>query len=374
MMGGADIVTHRGSGKNVTEEESYQFGTASIAPGERLETSLDLGEGPAGNPRSIPVYIMNGAKPGPVLALTAATHGDELNGVSVIHHLIHGDDHIAGTADDRIDLAEMAGTLICVPVVNIDGMLLSQREAPDNRDINRKFPGKPEGNQSQRIAHALFEGVVKHADHLIDLHSAPRARTNLAHIRADFDKPECMGLARAFGTRIILHSEGPSGSLRREATAIGTPTILLEAGTAHRFELDAVHAGIEGVLNVMAHLNMIEREVRLPAVRMLVRRSKWARAETGGLLHSLVKPGDHVKKGDILAHITDPFGATEQTIVSPRTGIIVGLAMDPLVRAGDPVANIVLCSKSRWERAQSKPDPLDPEEEEIEDEDALDES
>ncbi len=356
----------------MADGDSFHFEGIEIAPGTGAEVSLELGDGPAGNPRSIPVYIMHGTKPGPVLALTAGIHGDELNGVSVVHHLIHGDDHIAGTEDDRIARDELAGTIICVPVVNIEGMLLEQRGAPDNRDINRLFPGKEQGNQSQRIAHALFQSVVKRADFLIDLHSAPHSRTNLPHIRANFDRKECMELARAFGTHIILHSSGPKGSLRRTATNDGTPTILLEAGTAHRFEMDAVHTGIEGVLNVMGHLGMIERVNQLPAVRLLVRRSKWARAESGGLLYSLFNVGDHVKKGQEIALVTDPLGEQTHSIESPRTGVIVGLALNPLVRAGDPIANIVLCSAKKWKRAQSEFNSEDPEEESVDDEEAVD--
>jgi len=354
--------------------ESFHFEGAEIAPGTGKEVSLELGDGPAGNPRSIPVYIIHGTKPGPVLALTAGIHGDELNGVSVAHHLIHGDDHIAGTDDDRISRDQLAGTIICVPVVNIEGMLLEQRGAPDNKDINRLFPGKAQGNQSQRIAYALFQSVVKKADCLIDLHSAPHSRTNLPHVRANFDQKECMELARAFGTQIILHSKGPKGSLRRAATNDGTPTILLEAGTAHRFEMDAVHAGIEGVLNVMEHLGMIERNVRQPAVRLLVRRSKWARAEAGGLLYTRVNVGDHVSKGQEIALVTDPLGEQTHRIESPRTGVIVGLALNPLVRAGDPIANIVLCSKAKWMRAQRDLDGDKPEEESVDDEESLDDA
>ncbi|HJM41518.1 MAG TPA: succinylglutamate desuccinylase/aspartoacylase family protein, partial [Candidatus Thalassarchaeaceae archaeon] len=216
--------------------------------------------------------------------------------------------------------------------------------------------------------------VVKRSDYLIDLHSAPHSRTNLPHVRANFDQKDCMELARAFGTQIILHSTGPRGSLRRTATKQGTPTILLEAGTAHRFEMDAVHAGIEGVLNVMGHLGMIERENKLPAVRLLVRRSKWARAEAGGLLYSLVNVGDHVKKGQEIALVTDPLGEQTHSIESPRTGVIVGLALNPLVRAGDPIANIVLCSSGKWKRAQNEFNAEDPEEESVDDEESLDDA
>ena len=108
-----------------------------------------------------------------VMALTAAVHGDELNGVSIIHHLAFGDDHIADTNDDHIDVSKLAGTLLCVPVVNVEGMILQTRSTPDGRDLNRLFPGKATGNQAQRIAHALFEQVVRRANYLIDLHTAP---------------------------------------------------------------------------------------------------------------------------------------------------------------------------------------------------------
>ena len=363
-----------GFGRYVGDMESFHFEGVEILPGTGAEVSLSLGDGPTGNPRSIPVYIIHGTNPGPVLTLTAGIHGDELNGVSVVHHLIHGDDHIADTEDDAIVKEKLSGTLICVPVVNIEGMLLEQRAAPDNKDINRLFPGKKNGNQSQRIAYALFERVVKYSDYLIDLHSAPHSRTNLPHVRANFDDKDCMKLARAFGTQIILHSVGPKGSLRRTAVSEGIPTILLEAGTAHRFEMDAVYCGIEGVLNVMGKLGMIERKNRLPAVRLLVRRSKWARAESGGLLYAMVQAGDHVVKGQKIALVTDPLGAQTHTIESPRTGVIVGMALNPLIRAGDPIANIVVCSEAKWKRAQSETSPDDPEEESVDDEEALDDA
>ena len=204
---------------SVAEMQPFHFGGTEILPARVLKSwswEMDLLEIPVASQYTC-FTVLNQAR----CWAFAGIHGDELNGVSVVHHLIHGDDHIANTDDDTINRKTFRH-LICVPVVNIEGMLLEQRGAPDNRDINRLFPGKQNGNQSQRIAHALFEGVVSRADYLIDLHSAPHSRTNLPHVRADFDKKECLELARAFGTQIILHSSGPKGSLRREASAKGT--------------------------------------------------------------------------------------------------------------------------------------------------------
>jgi len=312
---------------------------------------VPLGCDPLGKPRAIPVYVLHGARPGPVMALTAAVHGDELNGVSIIHHLAFGDDHIADTNDDHIDVSKLAGTLLCVPVVNVEGMILQTRGTPDGRDLNRLFPGKATGNQAQRIAHALFEQIVRRADYLIDLHTAPPTRMNVPHVRSNFDRPECKALARAFGTEIVLHAVGTAGTLRREAAEAGVATVLLESGTSHRFEIGTIQVGVRGILNVMAHIGMIDRKPIPPAWRLLVRRSRWVRTAEGGLLHTVIEGGALVRAGDVIAHVTDPVGSRVASIESPVTGLVLGLTTTPLVRAGDPIANIVIVTGKRLERA-----------------------
>jgi predicted deacylase len=285
------------------------------------------------------------------LLLTAAVHGDELNGVSIIHHLAFGADHLMVTEDDHIDVDELAGTVLCVPVVNVEGMILQSRHTPDGRDLNRLFPGKDRGNQAQRIAAALFEKCVRRADYLIDLHTAPQTRTNVPHVRADFDRPECKALARAFGTEIVLHSTGVPGTLRRAAADAGVAAILMESGTSHRFESGTVQVGVRGILNAMAHLGMLKRKPVRPAWRLLVRRSRWIRAADGGLLHTMVNGGDLVRKGERIATVTDPVGSRKANIISPVTGLVLGLATTPLVRAGDPIANVVIISGKRLKQA-----------------------
>ena len=329
----------------------YVFAGHSIPPGTRLETRVELGADPLGKPRSIPVYVLHGGRPGPVLALTAAVHGDELNGVSIIHHLAFGDDHLAATDDDPVDVANLSGTLLCVPVVNVEGMILQTRDTPDGRDLNRLFPGKASGNQAQRIAHALFESVIRRSDFLIDLHTAPPTRMNVPHVRADFDRPECKALGRAFGTELVLHSNGVPGTLRREAARAGVAAILMESGTSHRFEPSTIRVGVRGIINVMAHIGMLERTPLPPAWRLLVRRSRWVRTTDGGLLHTVTRGGALVRKGEVIAHVTDPVGSRVATIESPVTGLVLGLTTTPLVRAGDPIANIVIVTGVRLEQA-----------------------
>ena len=117
-----------------------------------------------------------------------------------------------------------------------------QRRATDGRDLNRQFPGNSSGNHSQRLAHALFSSIVPKSDFLIDIHTAPGTRVNLPHIRANFDNKDCKFLARAFGTNIVLHSLGSEGTMRREATNSGCPSILLETGSSNSFQIKNVEA------------------------------------------------------------------------------------------------------------------------------------
>jgi len=324
--------------------ESFRLAGVSVEPSERARIEIDLGHGPLGENRCLAVHVLHGVEDGPTLCLTAAVHGDELNGVTILRHLLYGDDHIAGTPDDNFDPAALKGTLLIIPVVNHDAVILGSRRSPDGRDLNRLFPGSATGNQSRRLAHALFDGVVKHADMLIDLHAAPLTRTNVPHVRADCDDEAALRMARAFGTPIVLHSRGPIGSLRRTAAGSGIDTILLEAGTSHRFESAPIRSGVRGILNVMAEFGMIDRPIQKPSWRLLVRRSRWARAPDGGLLHSLVRAGDVVRQGDTLCHITDPLNPRSMKVKAPIDGVVVGLAMTPLLRPGDPIANIVVVS------------------------------
>ncbi len=320
---------------------AFTFEGEEVLPGTRHEASLQVGNDPLGQSAGIPVHVIHGANPGPCVAVTAAIHGDELNGTGIIHRLVYGDDHLADTKDDHVDPSSLAGTLLLVPVVNVEAMMMGTRNSPDGRDMNRLFPGKKTGNQSQRIAEAVFSRIIKRADYHIDLHTAPQSRVNVPQIRADLSNSTCKRLARAFGTEVVMGSQGPEGSIRRAALDAGIPSILFECGTSHRFEPKALTTGVRGILNVLAELEMLERSKTKPMWRVLVKQFRWIRAPEGGMLHLLIEEGALVKEGDAIAHLTDPFGARVDTVISPVNGLVVGLATTPLVRPGDPIANVV---------------------------------
>jgi predicted deacylase len=271
-----------------------------------------------------PVFVARGAGPGPTLCITAGIHGDELNGVEV-----------ARRAFSRLDAGTLRGTLIALPAINAEGVRTGNRYLSDRRDLNRAFPGRERGSVASLIAHAVFE-VVERCDALVDLHTASNRRTNLPQIRADISNPDIRALAAHFGLGIVVASKGPSGSLRREAAKAGIPAIIYEAGEPYRFQEDEVARGVEGVENVMAFLEMTDREhVEIPGPR-IYERTRWVRASVGqgGFFFPSAGLSDVVEPGQRLGRVVDPFSDESFDILSPIPGEIIGMAMPQPVLSG----------------------------------------
>ena len=249
--------------------------------------------------------------------------GDELNGIEIAHRVY------AGTPGSTL-----AGTLIALPAVNMQGIRAGTRYLPDRRDLNRAFPGNPEGSLASRIAHSLYEGVVRRCDVLVDLHTAASSRTNLPQIRTDLDSPAALALARSFGVGVVLHGRGPVGSLRRAVLDAGLPAVIYEAGEPLRFQEREIAEGVEGVKNLMAHLGMIARESE-PQASQVYRKTSWVRAgDALGIYLTARQPGDQVRKGDVLGTVTDPTTERSSTIVAPRDGRIIGMRVPQFALPG----------------------------------------
>lgn len=311
-----------------------RFGGWEIPPGESAEIRLEVSELYTADPLYVPVTVVRGARPGPALFLTAAVHGDELNGVAMIRSLLL--DH---------DLSDFAGSLVAVPVVNVPGFLNQSRTLPDGRDLNRSFPGTADGSFTSRLAHRIFQDVIERSDYGLDLHTAGGDRANFPHVRADLDDPEAAKLAAAFGAPVVIHGKGPKGSLRRVATESGVPTVVYEAGSSRVFERRFIDAGLAGVLAVLRHLEMLggapsSSGRRSPPFQLEVKKSTWLRASAGGILDLRVSLGDAVKKGQVISVNTNPFGRERSQLVSPSGGIVIGLTRSPLVHPGDPICHL----------------------------------
>lgn len=319
----------------MAKKRAFRIAGESIHLGETRDLKLKVSEQFTGDSIGVPMRIMRAKKRGPVVFVTAAVHGDELNGMGVIHEIMYG---------PQLNL--IAGTLILVPVVNIFGFETLNRYMPDRRDLNRFFPGFKNGSLTSRVAYLLFEEIVRNSDFGIELHSAAQPRTNFPNVRGDLKNADVRRLAWAFGCELIIDGKGPDGSFRREATKAGCPTIILEAGEPLKIEQEAVEVGVRGVTNVLRELGMVAGEQIRPSYQVRISSATWVRAEVGGILRFHVKPGDPVEAGQRIATNASVFGERQNVLRAPCDGIVLGMTTLPMVKPGEPVCHIAVPSRS----------------------------
>jgi hypothetical protein len=272
-----------------------------------------------------PVFVARGSAPGPTLCLTAGIHGDELNGVEV-----------ARKSFSLTDPRQLKGTLIALIAINAEGVRTGSRYLTDRRDLNRAFPGREGGSIASLIAHAVTSKILPHCDFVVDLHTGSDERGNVPQIRADLESNEIRELALHFGKGIVVGGAGPDGSWRKEAVKAGVPAIIYEAGEPLRFQKEEIEDGVEGVLNVMAYLEMIDAPKRVTPADQVYTRSTWVRAsnEQNGFFFPVAELGDEVKEGDVLGKVVDPITDIEHEIKSTRPGTLIGMAVSRPVLAG----------------------------------------
>jgi hypothetical protein len=276
-----------------------------------------------GVPVSTPVLVVNGALPGPTLCLTAAVHGDELNGVEVVRRVMH-----------KLVPGKLSGAIIGIPIVNVQGFRRGSRYLPDRRDLNRYFPGNPTGSAAARIAHSLFTNIIVHCDALVDLHTGSFERANLPQIRADLRNPDVVTLTQGFGAMVILHSSPAVGTLRFAATEAGIPAVTLEAGGPSQLELKEVNHGVKGLETLISTLGMVQKRPPWSHSEPVYYSSSWVRVDSGGILLADVSLGSTVRKGDLLGTITDPMSNASSELRSPYSGRVIGMARNQVVMPG----------------------------------------
>ncbi|WP_254830103.1 succinylglutamate desuccinylase/aspartoacylase family protein [Haloglomus salinum] len=317
------------------EPEPFTYDGGRVDPGETQNVRYGVSETYLGEPVRLPVTIVNGERAGPTMFLSAAAHGDELNGIEVVREVAHEWDH-----------TDLAGTLVCLPVLNVPGFIAQQRYLPIyDRDLNRSFPGDPEGTSAKRIANRIHRNFLEPCDLGLDFHTSTRGRTNTLHVRADMEHQRVARVANAFASNVIIAGEGPSGALRREATEAGVPTITVEMGEAHRFQRDLIDRALAGTLSVMAEFGLRDEEaVAWPGWRTVVDGSAektWLRADAGGLVEMHHERGSLVYEGDTVCTITNPFKTDSAVVKAPFTGLLVGVLENPLVYPGNPLCHLV---------------------------------
>ncbi|MFS1701793.1 succinylglutamate desuccinylase/aspartoacylase family protein [Aestuariibacter sp. GS-14] len=308
-----------------------EIGGKKIAPGETKKIALDMPPLYTATSMNIPVFVKRGKRPGPTMFVSAALHGDELNGIEIVSRLIKSK-----------AINNLKGTLIAVPMVNVYGVLNQSRYLPDRRDLNRSFPGSRSGSLAGRLAYLFYKEVVSKCDFGIDLHTGAIHRSNLPQVRANLDDPEVLAMAKAFGVPVLLNADLRDGSLRATAGEDGIKILLYEAGQALRYDEFSIRAGVKGILNTMRHMGMLSqgRSKGVNITPFIARASGWVRAPESGFITHSAQLGDHVVKGDKLAVIADSFGTFKANIISPAEGVVIGKQNIPLTQEGEAIYHI----------------------------------
>lgn len=317
--------------KKTPKRKPFRICDQDIAPGNRKTIDVPVSVLSDHTPVTMSVHIVHGRMDGPTMFVSAAVHGDEVNGVEIVRRLLQSS-----------CLNKMKGTLLAIPIVNAFGFMNHSRYLPDRRDLNRSFPGSPTGSLASRLAHIFIKEIVQRSEVGIDLHSAAVNRTNLPQIRVSPSKPNTMDLAHAFAAPITLTSKVREGSLRESAQNNGVDVLLYEAGEGLRFDEFSVRAGVSGILRVMRHLGMVSAKgvAKSKYKTILSKGSTWTRAPAGGLLRTYKTTGDKVEIGDILGVVSDPFGEVETEVTTDRAGLLIGRTNLPIVNEGDGLFHI----------------------------------
>ncbi|RLQ23281.1 succinylglutamate desuccinylase [Seongchinamella sediminis] len=294
-----------------------------VRPGTATRLSWSPAQSFEGLASPTPVLVVHGAKPGPVLCLTAALHGDEINGIEIVRRVLYA-----------IEPQDLSGSVIGVPIVNMQGFQRGSRYLPDRRDLNRYFPGYEKGSAAARIAHSFFNEVIQYCSALIDLHTGSFDRTNLPQLRADLSNQAVLDLTQGFGATTILHSAGAEGTLRRSATERGIPAVTVEAGGPVRLQEDAIRHSVKSVKTLMNHLGMVDTRRNWGAREPVYYESRWVRADSGGILQSAVKLGERVDQDERLGTVINPITNVSTDILSPFPGRVLGMAYDQVVMPG----------------------------------------
>jgi len=309
--------------------KEVSIGEHILRPGEFKEIIINIARLPSRTQIDTPIYAYRGLEDGPVLALTAGMHGDEINGMEIVRRILD-------SGHNRVK----RGTVICMPVINIYGFLNYSREVPDGKDVNRSFPGSKNGSLASRVAYHITRDVLPYIDYGIDFHTGGAMRTNYPQIRCVMSDEKNVALANAFHAPFTIDSPFRAHSIRQVAAKHGKNIIVYEGGESLRFDQQAIEEGINGTLRLMKHLHMIDWAPDPKEENKIIWNSSWARAQHAGLFQSAINCGELVHKNQIVGTITDPFGEFKEQVKSPTTGYVVGLNNHPVVNAGDALLHI----------------------------------
>ncbi|AUS04739.1 succinylglutamate desuccinylase/aspartoacylase family protein [Pseudotamlana carrageenivorans] len=316
---------------NINKGDLHILGT-TIKLGESKEVNFNVANLHSSTPVNVPIIIERALKPGPTVLFTAGIHGDEVNGVEIVRQLIA----------KNINKPK-CGTIMCMPVINIFGFINLTREFPDGRDLNRVFPGSPTGSLAGRVAHKLINDVIPNVDFIIDFHTGGSGRFNAPQLRFEKSNEELIALAKVFGAPFVLYSKNLSKSFRATCSKLGKPILLFEGGKSFHIDDVVTNSGVNGSKRILKHLGMLNTNIKSSKPRhdcVFIDDSKWIRAKYSGMFKASIHIGAYVLKGDVLGHITDPYGKFNYFVKAPNSGYIINVNEAPVVYQGDALFHI----------------------------------
>ncbi len=304
-------------------------GGVEVRPGRKMRLELPFARNATGSAESLPVSVVNGRSAGPTVWMSAAIHGDELNGIDIVRRVL-----------GVLDAKSLRGAMVAVPIVNPLGFTIESRYLPDRRDLNRSFPGSARGSTASRLANLFMEQIVSQCSVGFDLHTATNHRINVPQIRTDINDVSSVKLARAFGADFTIGAKQRKGSLRQAAVDRGAKVLVYEGGQAHRFDEEVIETGVNGIMRSLRSLGMID--ARLPRARStrIIEKTTWVRARRGGLAEMLVRLGDRVEEGQPVTAISDAFGTRPTRVKAPADGWVISRTLRPLVNPGDALVHV----------------------------------
>lgn len=322
-------------------EGSFTVGTATAAPGQKATGYIEV---PAGVDAAtgIPVVVIRGTKPGPVLALVSGSHGTEYASVIALEKLI-----------PRIDASQLAGTVVLLPLVNIPSFLqkVPHVNPVDVKSMNRFYPGKVDGTQTERASFLITKQVVERSDYLIDYHGGDldedlRPYSYWSKVGNEKQDAITRDMVLAFGLdHIIVVTDRPkdpnaSRYLENTASTRGKPAIAVEAGHAGTVETNDVEALANGTLNVMRYLKMLSGTAPMLEHPVWIGKVDSITSDQNGLFYPLVQRGTYVEQGMKVGYVTDYFGNTIFEARAPAAGVMLYVCSVPSMKKGDTIANV----------------------------------
>jgi len=319
----------------------FRVGTAEAVSGHTATGYIEVPKG-ADAATQIPVVVIQGVRPGPVLALVAGAHGTEYASIIAL-------ERVAAI----LDPSQLAGTVVIVPLLNTASF---EQKVPhvnptDGKNMNRFYPGKADGTQTERAAYVVTKEIVARCTYLIDYHGGDldeslRPYTYWGPTGREEQDRKSKEMALAFGlNHIIIWRDRPTDPaatkyLDNTASTMGKPSIVVEAGHAGNVESDDVQLLVNGTISAMRTLNMLEGPPLPIENPVWLEKTADVISEKTGIFYPLVLRSGYVAQGEELGYVTDYFGNTIYTARAPVAGIVLHICAVPSMNQGDNIAVI----------------------------------